>query len=387
MLPGAAAAAGSPKDTVPVCVVIPAYNAAEYLERCLRSVWAQSPRLPAEVLVVDDGSRDETAVIAKSLGAKVVRHEANRGLPAARNSGLAATGLDWVALLDSDDEWLPHHLAELWALKNDQVAFVATAAVWCDPMSSRDRFQGPPRSRPAVMKSPRGLLQTSNWFCVSATMVRRTAALGVGGFRPMLCEDLDLWARLLESGTAACSPTVTVRYHVHSGQMSLDVSRMEHALRRVIQSHMERTGAPRRILVRREGVMAWDALRLAIREREGSDALKAGGRLVASPQRTYGLACVLVLRWLFRRQAARVDRNGDPSVVTIIGDTHARDATAERLADRSVRDLTAVGPVSRLLEVARRPAGVLVSDSPLWRSAGRLLRQRTEVPCDRFAGR
>jgi GT2 family glycosyltransferase len=370
-----------PDNTLPVCVLIPAYNAAEFLERCLRSVWAQTPRLPAEVIVVDDGSSDETAAIAESLGAKVVRHKTNRGLPAARNSGLAATALDWVALLDADDEWLPNHLAELWALKSDQFSFVATAALRCDPTSDHDRFQGIPRSRPAVMKSAQALVQTSNWFCVSATMVRRDAALEVGGFRPILCEDLDLWVRLLEGGAAACTPKVTVRYHVHSGQMSLDLNRMESALRGVVESHIERTGAPQRLLIRREGVVAWDALRLAIRKRQGGHAVEAARRLL-SLQRSYGLACVLVLRWLSRRQAARVDRAGNPSVVMIIGDGDARDATISRLAGRSVRDLTAASPMSRVVEVVRRPAGVVVSDSLLWRSASRLLRQRAQVPSD-----
>lgn len=370
-----------------MCVVIPAYNAGEYLERCLRSVWAQSPRLPAEVVVVDDGSRDETAVIAESLGATVVRHETNRGLPAARNSGLAATTHEWVALLDSDDEWLPNHLAELWSLTNDQVAFVASAALWCDPTGSPDRYHGVPHSRPTLMKSARALVQTTNWFCVSATMVRREAAIGVGGFRPMLCEDLDLWVRLLENGVAVCSPKVTVRYHVHGGQMSLDVSRMEHALRGVVESHIARTAAPHRLLIRREGVLAWDALRLAMRRRQRLDALKAVGSLIASPQRTYGVACVLVLRWLFRRHAARVDRNGNPSVVTIIGNSHTLDAMGVRLADRSVRDLSSAGAMNRLLEVIRRPPGVLVSDSRLWRNAGRLLGERTQGPAESIPGK
>lgn len=204
----------------------------------------------------------------------------------------------------------------------------------------------------------------------------------------MLCEDLDLWVRLLEHGTAACSPTVTVRYHVHSGQMSLDFSRMEHALRGVIESHLERTGAPQRILIRREGVITWDALRVAIRQRKPFDTLAAVGRLLTSPQRGYGATCVLVLRWLFRRQAARVDRNGNPSVVVIINDRHVRDATVGRLADRAVRDLSAMGPVRRILEVASRPAGVLVSGSPLWRGVGRVLGQSTEAPTDpRLEGR
>ena len=95
--------------TLPVTVVIPAWNRARELPAALASVARQTAQ-PAEVVVVDDGSTDRTAEVAAAHGARVVRHEENRGVSAARNSGIAAASHDWIAFVDSDDEWLPRHL-------------------------------------------------------------------------------------------------------------------------------------------------------------------------------------------------------------------------------------------------------------------------------------
>ena len=62
------------------------------------------------MIVVDDASTDDTAEVAEAFGAQVIRHERNLGAAAAYESGLRAASHEWVALLDDDDEWLPHHL-------------------------------------------------------------------------------------------------------------------------------------------------------------------------------------------------------------------------------------------------------------------------------------
>ena len=110
------AAVSSREGTAPVSVIIPAFNRADTLPRALRSVLGQSLR-PAEVIVVDDHSQDATAEVAERWGVRVIRHERNRGAAAARNTAAAAATQPWLAPLDSDDEWLPHHLATLWPLR------------------------------------------------------------------------------------------------------------------------------------------------------------------------------------------------------------------------------------------------------------------------------
>jgi len=90
---------------VRISVVIAAYNAAESLPETLAAVGAQT-LAPDEIIVVDDGSTDETAARARSFGAKVISTP-NRGVSAARNTGMASASGDWIALLDADDLWHP----------------------------------------------------------------------------------------------------------------------------------------------------------------------------------------------------------------------------------------------------------------------------------------
>src|ERR1700722_14569573 len=98
-----------------VSVVIPTYNRADLLPRAIESALAQT-RPPAEVVIVDDGSTDDTA----SVVAQYAHRDADRvrllrvpngGVARARNAGLAATRSEWIALLDSDDVWAPDKLA------------------------------------------------------------------------------------------------------------------------------------------------------------------------------------------------------------------------------------------------------------------------------------
>jgi glycosyltransferase involved in cell wall biosynthesis len=92
-----------------VSVVIPAFNAARYLGAALGSVLAQTSP-PDEIVVVDDGSRDETAEVAQSFpGVRLVARD-HGGIAAARNTGVAATCGRWIAFLDADDLWLPNKL-------------------------------------------------------------------------------------------------------------------------------------------------------------------------------------------------------------------------------------------------------------------------------------
>jgi len=97
-----------------ISVVIPAFNRADWIIPTLRSVQNQTFG-DFEVIVVDDGSTDNTAEIiagfqADEPGIRLIRHDTNRGVSAARNSGIAAAGGDYIAFLDSDDLWRPQKL-------------------------------------------------------------------------------------------------------------------------------------------------------------------------------------------------------------------------------------------------------------------------------------
>ena len=94
-----------------ISVVIPAFNAGPYLRRSIGSVLAQTFK-PAEILVIDDGSTDDTAAIGEHYGDSIKYvYQNNAGAPAARNAGIHFARGEWIALLDADDEWRPHHLS------------------------------------------------------------------------------------------------------------------------------------------------------------------------------------------------------------------------------------------------------------------------------------
>ncbi len=106
-----------------VAVVIPVRDGERYLAEALASVLAQDV-VPAEIVVVDDGSADRSAAVAREAGARVrVLTQPPRGAGAARNHGVAATTARWIAFLDADDRWLPGKLRR----QRDAIASLGTA--------------------------------------------------------------------------------------------------------------------------------------------------------------------------------------------------------------------------------------------------------------------
>jgi glycosyltransferase involved in cell wall biosynthesis len=291
-------------ETLPICVIIPVYNRAHLLERALRGVWSQRPMLPAEVLVVDDGSDDETAEVARKLGARVISHPENRGLSATRNTGLAATTQPWVALLDSDDEWLPDHLANLWRLRGDH-ALVAGAALCCGMDPAQDKYHGPATRKPKILASADQLVSPENIIPVSASMVKRDVALEAGGFQAQhgVSEDLDLWLRVLAHHTAICSPEVSIIYHVHGEQMSAELSQMLRGHLAACEAHMKRTGDSGVRFKQLEGVAAFRRLREAQRRGELGKVMHWARYILARPQRVIGSLELMILRYKSARRA------------------------------------------------------------------------------------
>ena len=100
------------RDTPLASVVVPSHNRARLLKRTLRSILAQQ-LVDLEVIVVDDGSIDDTAAVAAAAGRRVIvrRNARPAGVSAARNQGIAAARGDWIAFCDDDDLWAPDKLA------------------------------------------------------------------------------------------------------------------------------------------------------------------------------------------------------------------------------------------------------------------------------------
>lgn len=195
--------------------VIPAHNRAALVGRAVASAFAQTEP-PAAVIVVDDGSGDTTAEAAQQAGAQVITIPTPGGSGPARNSGVVAATTDWVAFLDSDDEWHPEHLSSLRVIADSNVLVSAAAA------STSGTGRGLVSDRPCPVDAPT-VFTALNPIVTSGTAVRRDVLLSAGGFRALpRSQDFDCWLRVLERGTGIITGRKTVMYHEHGAQASHD---------------------------------------------------------------------------------------------------------------------------------------------------------------------
>jgi glycosyltransferase involved in cell wall biosynthesis len=202
-----------PGASVPAAfaVVVPAFNAERTIGAAIESALAQT-RGDFELVVVDDGSTDATAaraaVYMSDGRVKIVSHE-NRGLGAARATGIAATSAPLVSLLDSDDLWMPTYLQRVGAALEEQPeAALAYCDAWVIDDDTRrvwrkggtDHMRPPERPPAAPAALLRELVERN--FVFGLVTMRRSALADVGSFRPDLraAEDYELWLRLAASG-------------------------------------------------------------------------------------------------------------------------------------------------------------------------------------------
>lgn len=209
-------------------VVIPLYNKAAEIALTLGSVLMQS-RLPREVIVVDDGSTDDSALIVEQMEHPLVRliRQPNAGVSAARNRAIAEAQGEWVALLDGDDLWHPDYLAnvERMIARYADCAAIGTAFVADD--GHRQAVPKGPTTEGEVdffEESMRGYV-----LIPSATVLRRDAVLEVGGFPEgmRMGEDQYLWTKLARRWKVAYSPKRMVIYSRGASNRSAALFRKE----------------------------------------------------------------------------------------------------------------------------------------------------------------
>ena len=180
-----------------VSVIIPTHNRSERVVRAVQSVLDQSFK-DLEILVVDDGSTDDTEARLVHYGTSItyMRQSANRGVSAARNKGIENSSGTWIAFLDSDDYWLKDKLRfqmEFLRRTPDAVA-CQTEEIWI----RRGRRVNPKK----IHKKPSGeIFQHSLRLCLvspSSVILKRSVFDGIGLFDETLeaAEDYDLWLRI-----------------------------------------------------------------------------------------------------------------------------------------------------------------------------------------------
>lgn len=201
-----------------ITAVIPLFDKAAYVAHALDSVFRQT-RPPAEVIVVDDGSRDGGDAIVAAIGRPDLRlvRQANAGPGAARNRGLALARTQLVAFLDADDLWLPEHLERLEVLH----AAHPGLALYADRlavMGASPPSPEPDRLVPDYCAAWReGLIV---WTC--AAMVDRAAALAVRGFgtEANRGEDIQLWLKLTEGRAMAMGGAAGALYRQEASDLT-----------------------------------------------------------------------------------------------------------------------------------------------------------------------
>jgi glycosyltransferase involved in cell wall biosynthesis len=207
--------------TYSVSVIIPTYNRVRTLPRALDSVLAQT-RAIDEIIVVDDGSTDSTVdlVLGNYPQVKLLQ-QSNLGVSAARNHGIKEASSDWIALLDSDDRWLPTKLEAQFALVKQRPdhRLCHTEEIW---IRNGKRVNQMHKHR----KSGGHIYNQCLPLCVispSSVLMHRTLFEEIGLFDETLpaCEDYDLWLRVCAREPVLFVDTPLIeKYGGHDDQLS-----------------------------------------------------------------------------------------------------------------------------------------------------------------------
>jgi glycosyltransferase involved in cell wall biosynthesis len=229
-----------------VSAIIPTYNYARYVVAAVESALSQSFE-DLEIVVVDDGSTDDTRETLRHLGARI-RYipQAHRGLAATRNVGIGVSRGRYLAFLDSDDLWLPDKVSMQVARLDAEpaVGLVYTEATLFNDESATEIPHSHWSEHPSGKILP--WLLRHNVVPSPTPMVRRELFEKVGPFDERLssCEDWDMWIRIAQVSEFAYVDRVLARYRVHSANMSLDQERMMTGRFRVLQKTFSGTGVP-----------------------------------------------------------------------------------------------------------------------------------------------
>lgn len=260
-----------------IAVVVPTHNRALYLRRTLESVLAQT-RPADEIVVVDDGSTDDTRGVVAAFDAAAYLYQENAFVGAARNRGLGACRAEAVLFLDSDDLLLPGALGYLEAALAANPDTPLSFGGWQE-IDGEDRPLGGPQAPPDAVGYA-ALTERNVIRAPGCALVRRAALERAGGWaterRFRGNEDWRLWFRLADLGPFATVREPVLAYRVHGAGMSADAAAMYATALAVLGDEVRRQrGRPARLA------------RLAVRYadyaarwrcRQAGDAYRAGDR-------------------------------------------------------------------------------------------------------------
>lgn len=224
-----------------ISVVIPSYNRRHTLERALQSVFDQTSTVD-EIILVDDGSTDGSSDMVKQQFPRVnVLCQPNLGVSAARNRGIASARFEWIALLDSDDSWIPRKIELIRDARQRHSDFVLYHS---DEIWIRRGVRVNPKHK--HRKSGGWIFESCLPLCAispSASVISKSTLESLGMFDEKLpaCEDYDLWLRLCHLFPVHyIDKALITKYGGHDDQLSQQYTAMDrfriHALHRLLKT-------------------------------------------------------------------------------------------------------------------------------------------------------
>jgi len=214
-----------------VSIIIPTYNAASFIEQAIDSVLAQTYK-DFEIVIIDDGSTDNTKEVLQKYADKI-RYimQPNKGVAIARNTGIHNSESEYIAFLDSDDEWLPEKLELQMSIveKNNDIGLVHTNDIQVSE-GGQVLSIDTPNIKYLFGKISKYLLLRKASIKTSTVLLRRKCLEKVGLFDPYLSrlgvEDRDLWIRFTKYYNAFYIDKPLVKYLVRSNSMSHNQKKM-----------------------------------------------------------------------------------------------------------------------------------------------------------------
>jgi glycosyltransferase involved in cell wall biosynthesis len=210
-------------DSPKISIIIPTYNRARYIAEAIKSVQGQT-LVEWEMIVIDDGSADDTEKIVREIVAadpriSYFKNEKNMGIAKTRNRGVSLAKADYVAMLDSDDVWASQDklVKQLsFFLNNENLGIIGTNASFMD---ENGKTVGKRTNFPVDDANIRRTELYRNILMQSGLLIRKSAIEKTDGYDSdfTVCDDHDLWLKIGKNWQFMILPSVDLAYRLHSG--------------------------------------------------------------------------------------------------------------------------------------------------------------------------
>jgi glycosyltransferase involved in cell wall biosynthesis len=245
-----------------ISAVIPAYNSAKFIRAAINSIQAQSHAVD-EIIVVDDGSTDNTEQVVTDIATTVIYHkQANQGPSAARNKGIALAHGDWIAFLDADDQWTVDKInkqldtlrayPELHLIAGDMAEIDNNDQLITESVLAKHQLLENFRQL-AGKPVPNALaaLMRKNFIPTGTVLVKRQTVVDAGLFNPDIRfgEDLELWAKIATHHPITCLPDILMLRRQHGNNatqasegMLIDLTKVTDSIRNYAWTQLVQQG-------------------------------------------------------------------------------------------------------------------------------------------------